>query len=71
MMDPVSVADVLAKLAPIQRRAVQLVYFEGRTTGEAARILNVERAVVAAALAVAFRRIARHLLDDPHTREAD
>ena len=59
-----NLAEVLALLDPLEQRAVALVYFEGRTSAEAARILAVERVVVVAALALAFRRVARSVLDD-------
>lgn len=62
-MTPLS--DLLARLDPIQQQAVHLVYFEGRSSKEAARVLAVERTVLLAALAAAFRRIARSVAEDP------
>ena len=66
-----SLPDLLERLEPFQQRVVRLVYFEGRSPAEAARILTVERVAVGAALAISFRRIAQWTLDDETRGPAD
>lgn len=57
-----NLGDALAGLDPLEQKAVALIYFDGRTYADAAQILGVERATVAAAVARAFRVVSRWAL---------
>ncbi len=60
----------LAGLDPLQQTAVTLVYFEGRTVSDVARLLAIERLDVGAALARAFEGVARWVMDEDRSHAA-
>jgi hypothetical protein len=55
-------SDTLEALPGASRRAVDLVYFQGRTLADAAATMAVDRRVVGAALAEAHRIVARAVM---------
>ncbi len=61
-ISPVDLGAVLTGLKPMELEAVAVVYFEGRTVADAARVLGVDRSIVATALGSAFRVIGRRVL---------
>lgn len=66
--DRIRVADALAKLKPVQRKVVQMVYFAGLTQSETARKMGLSDNYIAYILRGALRRL--HDLLAPEHAEA-